>query len=149
MNAHAAPASIEVDPRLGFLLRAAVHHDRAAFGLETPEQAFEAIIEPFFEVMNALERGPAYCYVCGCSPCQNPTFCAICIEQDSKPRPKQPKRKPRPTPEVTIDAVMYCVRERGLSVLKEPDNLARLKTFDDAARERLNRFIAKLEGLST
>ena len=49
------------------------------------------------------------------------------------------------TPQTTIEAVMYCVRERGLAALREPANQRRLITFDDAARAEVNRRIAKLE----
>jgi hypothetical protein len=51
----------------------------------------------------------------------------------------------RPTPQSAIDAVMYCVRERGLPALHEPRNQQRLVTFDAAARRQLNERIAKLE----
>jgi hypothetical protein len=50
------------------------------------------------------------------------------------------------TPQSTIEAVLYCVRERGLAALTEPANVARLEGFDEAAREQLNRRIAKLRG---
>ena len=49
------------------------------------------------------------------------------------------------TPQTTIEAVMHCVRERGLSALREPANQQRLITCDDAARAEVNRRIAKLE----
>jgi hypothetical protein len=49
------------------------------------------------------------------------------------------------TPQTTIEAVVYSVRERGLAALREPSNQQRLMTFDDAARAEVNRRIAKLE----
>jgi hypothetical protein len=49
------------------------------------------------------------------------------------------------TPQTTIEAVMYCVRQRGLAALREPANQQRLMTLDDAARAEVNRRIAKLE----
>jgi hypothetical protein len=51
----------------------------------------------------------------------------------------------RGTPQATIEAVMYCVRERGLAALREPANRQRLMTFDDVARAEVNWRIAKLE----
>jgi hypothetical protein len=51
----------------------------------------------------------------------------------------------RPTPQVTTEAVLYCVRERGLAALKEPANLERLSRCDEAARAQINERIAKLE----
>ena len=54
------------------------------------------------------------------------------------------------TPQTTIEAVLHCVRERGLAALREPANQQRLLTFDEAARAQVNRRIAKLEeGRST
>jgi hypothetical protein len=53
----------------------------------------------------------------------------------------------RPTPKATIDAVVYCVRERGVSALKEPANLARLARCDAGARAEINRQVASLEGM--
>jgi hypothetical protein len=51
----------------------------------------------------------------------------------------------RPTPQSTIEAVLYCVRERGLAALKEPTNLERLSQCDGEARAQINQRIAKLE----
>lgn len=51
----------------------------------------------------------------------------------------------RSTPQTTIEAVMYCVRERGLAALREPANQQRLMTFDNVARVEVNKRIAKLE----
>jgi hypothetical protein len=49
------------------------------------------------------------------------------------------------TPQATIEAVMYCDRERGLAALREPANQQRLMKCDHAARAEVNRRIAKLE----
>jgi len=59
-------------------------------------------------------------------------------------------RLARSTPQTTIEAVLHCVRERGLAALREPANQQRLLTFDEVARAQVNRRIAKLEeGRST
>jgi hypothetical protein len=50
------------------------------------------------------------------------------------------------TPQTSIEAVMHCVRERGLAALCEPANQQRLMTFDEDARTEVNKRIAKLEG---
>jgi hypothetical protein len=47
----------------------------------------------------------------------------------------------RPTPAVTIEAILYCVRTRGLAALKEPDNRERLSRCDRAALAEINRRI--------
>ena len=39
----------------------------------------------------------------------------------------------RPTPQVTIEAILSCVRERGVAALKELANLERLSRCDEAA----------------
>jgi hypothetical protein len=39
----------------------------------------------------------------------------------------------RPTPQVTIEAILSCVRERGIAALKELANLERLSRCDEAA----------------
>jgi hypothetical protein len=43
-----------------------------------------------------------------------------------------------PTPQTTIEAVMWCVRERGLKALKEPTNEERLRRCDAAAKAQIN-----------
>jgi hypothetical protein len=48
------------------------------------------------------------------------------------------------TPQTTIEAVLYCVRERGIGALKELKNQERLRQCDEAARAQINRRIAKL-----
>jgi hypothetical protein len=53
-------------------------------------------------------------------------------------------RRHRPTPQSTVDAVMHCVRERGLGALKELDNVERLSRCDAAARSEINKRIDAL-----
>jgi hypothetical protein len=50
----------------------------------------------------------------------------------------------RPTPQVTVEAILYSVRDRGITALKEPDNIERLSRCDDAARKQINQRIAKM-----
>jgi hypothetical protein len=52
--------------------------------------------------------------------------------------------KNRPTPQVTVEAVILTVRERGLAALKEPANVERLERCDAAAKAEIERRIAKL-----
>jgi hypothetical protein len=49
------------------------------------------------------------------------------------------------TPASTIEAIMYCVRTRGVAALKEPANIERLARCDDPAKAEINRRIAALE----
>jgi hypothetical protein len=50
----------------------------------------------------------------------------------------------RPTPQTTVEAVLHCVRERGLKALKEPANIERLSRCDAAAKAEIERRTAKL-----
>ena len=52
--------------------------------------------------------------------------------------------RPRRTPQATIEAVIYSVRERGIAALREPTNIERLVTCDDAAKAEINERIARL-----
>ena len=49
-----------------------------------------------------------------------------------------------PTPQMTVEAVMFCVRVHGLVALTEPDTLERLSRCDAAARSQINDRILKL-----
>jgi len=51
----------------------------------------------------------------------------------------------RPTPQTTIEAIMYCVRERGLAAMKESANQERLSRCDAAARQQINERIERLK----
>ena len=48
------------------------------------------------------------------------------------------------TAQLTIDAILFCVRERGLAALHETANRARLAECDAAAREQINQRIDRL-----
>jgi hypothetical protein len=48
------------------------------------------------------------------------------------------------TPQSTVEAVLYCVRARGLKALEEPANLERLRRCDQAARDEIDRRIADM-----
>jgi hypothetical protein len=52
--------------------------------------------------------------------------------------------RPHPTPQVTIEALLHCVRERGLAALKEPANVERLARCDAAAKAQIDKRIRKL-----
>jgi hypothetical protein len=54
------------------------------------------------------------------------------------------KPRRRPTPDVTIEAVMYAVCMRGIAALSEPNTLERLQRCDAAARDKINRRIDRL-----
>jgi hypothetical protein len=51
----------------------------------------------------------------------------------------------RETAESVVEAIMYSVRDRGLAALREPETRERIGRCDDAARQRINSRIAKLD----
>jgi hypothetical protein len=50
-----------------------------------------------------------------------------------------------PTPQVTVEAIMFAVRERGLDALKEPATRERLLRCDANARAQITRRIEKMK----
>jgi hypothetical protein len=50
----------------------------------------------------------------------------------------------QPTPQSTVEAVMWTVRERGLKALQEPATQKRLRRCDTAAQEQIIQRIEKL-----
>jgi hypothetical protein len=50
----------------------------------------------------------------------------------------------QPTPQVTVEAIMHCVRERGLAALEEPENIERLLRCDPAALAEINKRVEAL-----
>jgi hypothetical protein len=49
-----------------------------------------------------------------------------------------------PTPQATIEAVIWACRERGLEALYEPDTIERLRRCDVAARRQIEDRLAVL-----
>ena len=64
----------------------------------------------------------------------------MCREVDRKAAERRcrPVNNRRPTPKTVIEAIMYCVRARGLDALKEPANLDRLRACDERAHAEIN-----------
>jgi hypothetical protein len=101
------------------------------------------------------------CDTCGLTPCADPSFCHVCREADRRQARQWPARIPknwdnmpidalwsvlndpkhRPTPQTTIEAMIHCVRERGVAALKEPNNIERLRRCDEGARTQIDRRI--------
>jgi hypothetical protein len=98
------------------------------------------------------------CAICGAEPCINPSFCRTSREADRRralgQRPQYIEAWPsanepalHPTPQTTMDAILYCVRERGVAALKEPANVERLSRCDAAAKRQIDARIDKLISL--
>jgi hypothetical protein len=101
---------------------------------------------------------------CGAAACVNPSFCAACRGADRRrTRSRHIDTIPHdwesmsinalgqrfnercPTPQSTIEAIMYCVRKRGLDALKEPANLQRLSSCDAEALTQIDQRITKFK----
>ena len=54
----------------------------------------------------------------------------------------------RATPATSIEAILQCVRERGVAGLDEPKNIQRLRGCDATALAQINQRIAKLKGIA-
>jgi hypothetical protein len=93
------------------------------------------------------DMAPPECDVCGHASCVTAGFCNACRAADARGRqePRAEKRRPRPTPRSTIEAIMWTVRERGPSALYEPANIERLGRCDDAAIAEIDARVRKLE----
>jgi hypothetical protein len=48
------------------------------------------------------------------------------------------------TPQSTVEAILFCVRSRGLAALKEPANEERLSRCDEAAMKQIHDRIKKM-----
>jgi hypothetical protein len=70
--------------------------------------------------------------------------CRIAAEQHPIAAP--PKPRPRPTPQTTIEALLWSIRERGPAALHEPANIERLRRCDKAAVAEIDARMTKLKG---
>jgi hypothetical protein len=146
---------------------APLHHDRDWCAAEARRVGtdWQGLGQMVAWVMARFRPPLQYCPSCGQTPCVNPSFCALSNVEDRSQSVRQcePHRElfddnvsleaayrrlnePRrwPTPQATIEAIMYCARERGIDALKEPKNQERLRQCDEAARAQINRRIEKL-----
>jgi len=111
-----SPVTVDaVDPRLAFLARAAVRFDLVEAGEMELTEAYDGL-------------------VCDL-PCQCGREMVERWERDY-PWQRNANQPRRPTAQSTLDAVLYCVRQRGLAALKEPANIDRISrlSVDDKAR---------------
>jgi hypothetical protein len=145
---------------------AGTHNDQPLLRQRSVGSNWEGILALHLQILACFGLMQA-CEVCECTPCRSPGFCRACREADErKARREQPSHRPthvppdwvfmsldalwqrfnerRPTPQSTIEAIMYCVRERGVAALKEATNIERLARCDAAARAEINRRIARL-----
>jgi hypothetical protein len=69
----------------------------------------------------------------------------LLAQQANRAERRRAKPDVRPTTQTTIEAILYCVRERGVAALKEPANRERLQRCDAAARQQINGRIDRLQ----
>src|SRR5262245_27028909 len=109
------------------------------------------------------------CIIYGADPCINASFCDQCRKADARLRAERRNRpadsipedwdrtsidtlwdalnyeRQRPTPQTTIEAIMFTVRERGPKALHEPANIQRLSRCDEATLAQIDAGVAKLK----
>jgi hypothetical protein len=140
MNGRAPPV---VDPRAVLIVRAAALNTLLRAGEITLDDAFDELVRPFLDIVGLA---PAGCEICRDPPWRHDgAWCAACREAEERRQRDAAKPRPRPpTPRTTIEAIMYCVRQRGPIALKDAANLERLSRCDDAARAEINDRVAAL-----
>jgi hypothetical protein len=85
------------------------------------------------------------CDVCSIEPSRTPGFCEASRTADARvPQQRGAKKLTRSTPQTTIEAIMWCVRERGLPALQEAANIERLLRCGATARTEINNRIDRL-----
>jgi hypothetical protein len=137
----------DTDPRFAFLCVAHSHYQLVYCGDEPLDIGFAATVRVFDRFFPSPDPE---CKTCGSSPCHSPSFCAACERADHQPkRAKAIENSHRPTPPTVIEAIMFCVRERGLKALKEPNVAAWLDDCDAAAKQQLKSRIKQLQKVNT
>jgi hypothetical protein len=123
--------AVDLDIRLAFLGQAFARHVMVEHDEMSLDEAIDGLTEPVEQIF-----GPR----CTCE-----SFCGACRAGDARHSHRRTFAAGRPTPQATIEAILHTVRDRGAAALKEPANIARLRTCDVAARAQINARIAKLE----
>lgn len=125
--AASASDSSDLDARLAFLAIADAHFHLVKSGAESLDIGFDRVAETFDAMFPP-------------DPVSRDTDSDTYLNRPAL----RNAGKPRPTPQATVEAIMYCVRQRGVAALKEPDTAGRLAECDQVARVEINRRIARL-----
>jgi hypothetical protein len=107
------------------------------------DRAFRCLIHPFLEIVGPTAR---LCKVCGDPPWRHDeAWCDAVLDGMDKraAAAREPKKPPR-TPQTTIEALVWAVREGGIKALRDPDNQERLSRCDAAAKQQIRERIKKL-----
>jgi hypothetical protein len=113
----------KADPKLAFLTRAAARFELVEASEMNIDEAFDSLV---------------VCLLCACG--------RELVERWERDHPHQHRTTQRRglTPQSTIDAILYCVRERGLVALREPANIDRISRLSSDERARLDARIEKV-----
>ena len=118
-NSIAAPDAQPVDDRASFLLIAAVHHDLFERGDEGLDEAFNHVVTTFDDLFG--------------------------VSREPMPPAIRWPRTRRPTPQASIEAIMYAVRVRGTAALTESKIRWQLSQCDAAAKSQIRERIGRLK----
>jgi hypothetical protein len=118
----------------------------AEIGQDAVQKILADAFMPYRSEAPSADDTALFCDICCCAPSFTAGFCNLCREDEARRQAlaPAPKSEERPTPRTTIEAIMYCVRERGLTALEEPDNIERLSHCDAAATAQINNRIEAL-----
>jgi hypothetical protein len=122
----AAHCDDDIDPRLALLARASAHLTLVELGEMDLDEAIDDLVPAFEEL-----RGDSF------------EALVERLAKENKARAKSASRN-RSTPDVVVEAILHCVRERGPKALKEPANIERLRRCDAAAKAQIDQRIEKL-----
>jgi hypothetical protein len=93
----------------------------------------------------AIAAAPFACDVCLSTPCVTPGFYEARRIAEERMQQQHPiKHNISSTPRTTIEAIMWCIRERGPEALHEPANIERLSRCDDEAIAEIDRRMTNL-----
>jgi hypothetical protein len=131
------------DPRAAWFERALALALLVQAGEISLDAAIDELIDPFHAFVGSA---PNPCSICGDPPSRHDlAWCAAVREGQERRAAERAKPRPeRPTPQTTIEAIMYAVRTEGLAALNQPDILERLRRCDARARAEINSRIDKL-----
>ena len=89
-----------------------------------------------------------HCPTCGCIPCANSGFCALCREADRKRAalPKHDSCLPSNWDQMSVGELWDRLNDPRRWPTPRPATIERLRRCDDGARGEINRRIAALAG---
>jgi hypothetical protein len=102
-----------VDPLQTFAVETGLVAD---IGQDAVQKILDDAFVPYRRETPSADDAVLFCNICFRAPCFTPVSCNLCREDQARRRVNLPitsKSKKQPTPRPTIEAIMWCVRERG------------------------------------